>query len=85
MANPTFNPESASFSIRGARRVVNLDGVWLALSKPVKMKKVISVTLGVEADRRKESLSFQAATSEGVGFWGGLYLTRSSVVWEVWG
>ena len=45
-------------------RAVYVDGVWVTLSKPVKMKKVVLVALGVTADGTKELLSFQVAPSE---------------------
>jgi len=37
-----------------------LDGLWITLSKPVKVKKVLLVALGVRADGSKELLSFQS-------------------------
>lgn len=52
-------------------RVVYLDGMWVTLSKPVKMKKVVLVALGVKADGSKELLSFQVATTESEACWWG--------------
>ena len=45
-------------------RFLYLDGLWITLSKPVKVKKVLLVALGVKADGKKELLSFQLAGSE---------------------
>ena len=58
-------------SLVGEYRVVYLDGVWVTLSKPVKMKKVVLVALGVRADGSKELLSFQVAPSESEACWWG--------------
>jgi len=44
---------------------VYLDGLWVTLSRPVKMKKVLLVALGVKADGSKELLSFQLVANEG--------------------
>lgn len=52
-------------------RAVYLDGVWVTLSKPVKMKKAVLVALGVRADGSKELLSFQVAPSESEACWWG--------------
>jgi putative transposase len=57
--------------LRGRYRVVYLDGLWVTLSKPVKMKKVIVVALGVTADGSPELLSFQVAPSESEACWWG--------------
>jgi transposase-like protein len=56
----------------GEYRVVYLDGVWVTLSKPGKMKKVALVALGVRSDGIKELLSFQVAPSESEACWWGL-------------
>jgi putative transposase len=48
-----------------------LDGLWITLSKPVKVKKVLLVALGVKADGSKELLSFQLAHSEAESCWWG--------------
>lgn len=37
-----------------------LDGLWITLSKPVKVRKVLLVALGVKSDGSKELLSFQS-------------------------
>ncbi len=42
-------------------RFLYLDGLWITLSKPVKVKKVLLVALGVKEDGSKELLSFQLA------------------------
>jgi len=58
-------------SLPRAYRAVYLDGVWVTLSKPVKMKKVVLVALGVKADGTKELLSFQVAPAESEACWWG--------------
>lgn len=48
-----------------------LDGLWITISKPVKVKKVLLVALGVRSDGSKELLSFQLANSESESCWWG--------------
>jgi putative transposase len=48
-----------------------LDGIWFTLSKPVKVKKVLLVALGVKRDGGTELLSFQLAGSESESWWWG--------------
>jgi putative transposase len=48
-----------------------LDGLWITLSKPVKVKKVFLVALGVKQDGSQELLSFQLADSESESWWWG--------------
>jgi len=48
-----------------------LDGIWFTLRKPVKVKKVLLVALGVKADGSKELLGFQLANSESESWWWG--------------
>jgi putative transposase len=48
-----------------------LDGIWFTLSKPVKVKKVLLVALGVKRDGGTELLSFQLANSESEAWWWG--------------
>jgi len=48
-----------------------LDGLWITLRRPVKVKKVLLVALGVRSDGRKELLSFQLAHSESESCWWG--------------
>jgi transposase-like protein len=52
-------------------RFLYLDGLWITLSKPVKVKKVLLVALGVKQDGSKELLSFQLADSESECWWWG--------------
>lgn len=52
-------------------RFIYLDGFWVTLSKPVKVKKVLLVALGVCADGRKELISFQLASGESESCWWG--------------
>jgi len=52
-------------------RFLYLDGIWLTLSKPVKVKKVLLVALGVRRDGSSELLSFQLAGSESESWWWG--------------
>jgi putative transposase len=48
-----------------------LDGLWITLSKPVRVKKVLLVALGVKADGSKELLSFQLVHNESESCWWG--------------
>jgi len=57
--------------LRGEYRVVYLDGVWVTLSKPLKIKKVVLVALGARTDGSKELLSFQVAPAESEACWWG--------------
>ncbi|MGB7061164.1 MAG: IS256 family transposase [Candidatus Zixiibacteriota bacterium] len=52
-------------------RFLYLDGLWITLSKPVKVKKVLLVALGVKQDGSQELLSFQLADSESESWWWG--------------
>jgi putative transposase len=52
-------------------RFLYLDGLWITLSKPVKVKKVLLVALCVKQDGSKELLSFQLADSESESWWWG--------------
>jgi putative transposase len=53
-------------------RFLYLDGLWITVSRPVKVKKVLLVALGVKQDGSKELLSFQLAGSESESCWWGL-------------
>ena len=52
-------------------RFLYLDGLWITLSKPVKVKKVLLVALAIRRDGTKELLSFQLAASESESCWWG--------------
>jgi len=52
-------------------RFLYLDGLWITLSKPVKVKKVLLVALGIRIDGSKELLGFQLANSESESWWWG--------------
>jgi len=52
-------------------RFLYLDGLWITLRRPVKVKKVLLVALGVRSDGTKELLSFQLAQSESESCWWG--------------
>ena len=52
-------------------RYLYLDGLWVTLRKPVKVRKVILVALGVMADGSREVVSFQLAPSESESCWWG--------------
>jgi putative transposase len=52
-------------------RFLYLDGLWITLRRPVKLKKVLLVALGVKSDGTKELLSFQLASSESESCWWG--------------
>jgi transposase-like protein len=57
--------------LEGDYQFLYLDGLWITLGKPVKVKKVLLVALGVKADRSKELLSFQLAPNESESCWWG--------------
>ncbi|NIS69026.1 MAG: IS256 family transposase [Proteobacteria bacterium] len=52
-------------------RFLYLDGLWITVTRPVKVKKVLLVALGVKEDGSKELLSFQLAGSESEASWWG--------------
>jgi len=52
-------------------RFLYLDGIWVTLSKPVCVKKVLLIALGVRRDGNKELLGFQLASSESESCWWG--------------
>jgi putative transposase len=52
-------------------RFLYLDGLWITVSKPVKVKKVLLVALGIRSDGSKELLGFQLANSESESWWWG--------------
>jgi transposase-like protein len=58
-------------SLDSRYRYLYLDGIWMTLSKPVKVKKVLLVALAVREDNSKELLGFQLAPSESEACWWG--------------
>ena len=52
-------------------RFLYLDGLWITISKPVKVKKVLLMALGIRLDGTKQLLSFQLAGSESEASWWG--------------
>lgn len=52
-------------------RIIYLDGLWLKISNPVKVKKVLLVAYGVRHDGRKELIDFILASSESESCWWG--------------
>jgi transposase-like protein len=69
-----LNGQAAAFHHRVLHdkyQVVFLGGLWVTLSKPVRVKKVLMVTLGVRPDGRKALLDFQIANSDSGGACGG--------------
>ena len=60
--------------LEGRYRFVYLDGIWMTLSRPVKVKKVLLVALGVRPDGVKEVLGFQVASGESESCWWGFVL-----------
>jgi putative transposase len=52
-------------------RFLYLDGLWITVTRPVKVKKVLLVALGIRLDGTKELLSFQLAGSESEASWWG--------------
>jgi putative transposase len=70
-----LDEEVAAFHRRALRddyRFLYLDGVWVTLSKPVKVRKVLLMALGVKDDGTKELLSFQLSSSESESCWWGV-------------
>ena len=57
--------------LEGRYRFVYLDGLWMTLSRPVKVKKVLLVALGVRPDGTKEVLGFQLVSGESESCWWG--------------
>ena len=53
-------------------RILYLDGLWITVTRPVKVKKVLLVALGIRFDGTQELLSFQLAGSESETSWWGL-------------
>ncbi len=60
-----------SRSLSDRYRYVYLDGLWVTLRKPVKVRKVILVALGVGESGERNLLSFQLAPSESESCWWG--------------
>jgi len=58
-------------SLEEEYQIIYLDGLWITLSKPVKVKKVLLFALGVRHDGSKELLSFQLVPSESESCWWG--------------
>lgn len=58
-------------SLSDRYRYVYLDGLWVTLRKPVKVRKVILVALGVTECGEQNLLSFQLAPSESESCWWG--------------
>ena len=52
-------------------QVVYLDGLWVTLRSPVKVKKVLLVALGMKPDGSKELLGFHLAANESEACWYG--------------
>ena len=55
----------------GNYQVLYLDGLWVTMSKPVKVRKALLLALGMKADGGKELLSFHLAPSESEACWWG--------------
>lgn len=73
--------------LRDDYRFLYVDGLWITLSKLVKVKKVLLVVLGVKQDGSKELLSLQLAATESESCWWGfisdLKQRESYTVWSV--
>jgi len=52
-------------------RFLYLDGLWITVTRPVKVKKVLLMALGIRPDGTPELLSFQLAGSESEACWWG--------------
>jgi len=57
--------------LEGDYRFVCLDGLWISLRSPLKVKKVLLVALGIRWDGEQELLGFQLASSESESCWWG--------------
>jgi len=69
-----LNNEVGSFHRRALGddyRFVYLDGLWLKIASPVKVKKVLLVAYGVRHDGTRELIDFMLAGSEGEAYWWG--------------
>jgi len=69
-----LDDEVAAFHRRqldGDYEAVYLDGLWVTLSKPVKVRKVLLVALGMRSNGSKGLLSFHLAPSESEACWWG--------------
>jgi transposase-like protein len=55
--------------LNDAYRVVFLDGLWIRIARPVKVKKVLLVAYGMRSDNSRELLDFMLAPSEDEASW----------------
>jgi len=55
----------------GSYGYVFLDGMWISVKSPLKVKKVVLVALGIRSDGEKELLGFQLMPSESESCWWG--------------
>lgn len=69
-----LDDEVKAFHLRQFERdyqAVYLDGLWVTLRSPVKVKKVLLVALGMKPDGSKELLGFHLAANESEACWYG--------------
>jgi putative transposase len=57
--------------LRSDYRFVYLDGLWLTVSKPQRLTKVLLIAVGVKPDMTQEILSFQVVDKESESCWWG--------------
>ena len=57
--------------LNDAYRVVYLDGLWIRIARPLKVKKVLLVAYGIRPDNSRELLDFMLAPSESEASWWG--------------
>ncbi len=69
-----LNDEVGSFHCRALGddyRFIHLDGLWVKITSPVKVKKVLLVAYGVRHDGSRELIDFMLAGSESEAYWWG--------------
>ena len=57
--------------LKDAYQVLYLDGLWIKIARPLKVKKVLLVAYGVRPDNSRELLDFMLSPSEGEASWWG--------------
>jgi len=55
--------------LKDAYQVLFLDGLWIRIARPVKVKKVLLVAYGMRSDNSRELLDFMLAPSEDEASW----------------
>jgi transposase-like protein len=58
-------------SLGDVYKIIYLDGLWIKIARPVKVKKVLLVAYGIRQDGSRELLDFMLALSESEASWWG--------------